>query len=90
MNDKFVQINGPFNAGEDVYAIIKEKTNNSSFSYIMQIGIQSEANHYVNINGVKFEIGKTGMLQFNETAITSLSFVQDELDSTIIDCILQS
>ena len=36
-----------------------------------------------------FEIGKTGILEFEDTKIISLSFVQDEAESTLIDCILE-
>ncbi len=88
MNDKFLQISGPFKQGEDIIAKIKEKYN-SNFRYIKKLGIQSKITNICIINGVDFEIGKTEILEFNDAQIISLSFKQDEFDSTIIDCIVE-
>ena len=43
----------------------------------------------ITINNEDFEIGKTGILEFDNVQITSLSFKQDELSSTLIDCVLE-
>lgn len=88
MNDKFIQIRGPFSAGQDLISYIKTeyKTN---FNYIKKIGIQTKVKNEITINNEDFEIGKTGILEFDNVQITSLSFKQDELSSTLIDCVLE-
>lgn len=88
MNDKFIQIRGPFSAGQDLISYIKTeyKTN---FNYIKRIGIQTKVKNEITINNKDFEIGKTGILEFDNVQITSLSFKQDELSSTLIDCVLE-
>ena len=88
MNDKFIQIRGPFSAGQDLISYIKTeyKTN---FNYITRIGIQTKVKNEITINNEDFEIGKTGILEFDNVQITSLSFKQDELSSTLIDCVLE-
>ena len=88
MNDKFIQIRGPFFAGQDLISYIKTeyKTN---FNYIKKIGIQTKVKNEITINNEDFEIGKTGILEFDNVQITSLSFKQDELSSTLIDCVLE-
>lgn len=88
MNDKFIQIRGPFTAGQDLISYIKTQYG-SNFNYIKKIGIQTKVKNEVTINNVDFEIGKTGILEFENVQINSLSFKQDELSSTLIDCILE-
>jgi hypothetical protein len=58
------------------------------FTSVVKIGIQSKVGHQCKINDYVFEIGKTGILEFNDVEIFSLSFLQDEEESTIIDCII--
>ena len=88
MNDKFVHLTGPFTAYTDLVSYIKSNYN-SDMKYIKKIGIQSEVGNIVYINGLKFEIGKTGILEFNEVQITTLHFTQDEPASSMIDAILE-
>lgn len=88
LNEKLIQINGPFSAGENVFSILKNKYDDINFTYIQRIGISSKTGHTVVINGQDFEIGKTGMLEFNDVGITSLYFRQEEDFFTIIDCIV--
>jgi hypothetical protein len=87
MNDKFIQIQGPFNARQDVISLIKQQSSNN-FSFIKKIGIQSKVGHKCNINDCVFEIGSTEILEFDEVRISSLYFLQSEEESTIIDCII--
>lgn len=82
-NYKFVQIQGPFKANEDILKKI-----NSNFSYITNVGIQAKENNLCKINDKTFEIGKRGVLVFNEVKIYSIAFLQDEPKSTLVDCIL--
>lgn len=87
MNDKFIQVSGPFAANEDIIAKIKKDSPN--FKYIKKLGIQSKITHLCIIDGKEFEIGKTEILEFNNVEVTSLSFKQDEPSSTLIDCIIE-
>ncbi len=86
INDKFVQIHGPFEKNEELVDIIKK--NFPSFLNIKKLGIQSISAHICCINGRNFEIGKTEILEFDGINVTSIFFRQDEPANTIVDCIL--
>ena len=86
INDKFIQIHGPFQQNEELVDIIKKDF--PSFLNIKKLGIQSISNHICCINGQNFEIGKTEILEFSEVNITSIYFKQDEPATTLVDCIL--
>lgn len=86
INDKFVQIHGPFKQNEELIGIIKKDF--PSFLNIKKLGVQSISTHICCINGQNFEIGKTEILEFNEVNITSIYFKQDEPATTLVDCIL--
>lgn len=86
INDKFVQLHGPFKANEELVDIIKK--NYPNFFSIKKLGIQSILDHGCHVNGQDFKIGKTEILEFNEVNITSLYFKQDEPKTTLVDCIL--
>lgn len=86
INDKFVQIHGPFSKNEELINIIKKDY--PDFKFIQKISIQSISTNICCINGQNFEIGKTGILELNEVSITSLYFKQDELATTLVDCLL--
>lgn len=85
-NDKFVQLHGPFYKNEELTDIIKKDF--PIFLNIKKIGIQSPRSHICCINEENFEIGKTGILEFENVNIYSLYFKQDEPATTLIDCIL--
>lgn len=87
MNDKYIQIRGPFAANEDIITTVKSA--NPNFQYATRVGIQAKPTHLININGQKFEIGKTEILELSEVQITSLFFLQNELESTIVDLVAQ-
>lgn len=87
MSGNYIQIQGPFSKNDDLISVIKTKFKNS-FEYIERIGIQTNPTNKININGQIFEIGKTGILEFSEVKIISLYFIQDEPESTLIDCII--
>lgn len=86
INDKFIQVHGPFKKNKELVDIIKK--NYPSFLNIKKLGIQSISTHICCINGQNFEIGKTEILEFNEVSITSIYFKQDEPATTLVDCIL--
>ena len=75
INDKFIQLHGPFTWGEEIINQIKE--NYPGFQYIKNIGIQAPVAHRCNINVQMFEIGKTQILELSEVKITSLVFIQN-------------
>ncbi len=85
MNEKMIQIKGPFAANEEIV----NRISSSDFLYIKEIGISTKTRHYVSLDGENFEIGKTGMLQFQDTHITSIKFSQNEDEKTLVECILE-
>ena len=86
-NYKFVQVKGPFKANQDIIQYIREHIN-SDFIYITDLGIQADMGHVCKINGQTFEIGQREILILNSVKVESLSFMQDETELTLIDCIL--
>jgi hypothetical protein len=86
INDKFVQLHGPFNKNTELINIIKN--NYVDFQGISRLGIQSTPTNICYINNMPFEIGKTGILECNGVNIVSLYFKQAEPATTIIDCLL--
>lgn len=87
INDKFVQLQGPFTHNQELVDLIKAQFPN--FQFIKRIGIQSTYSSGCFLNGQKFEIGKTEILELNEVHITSIYFETDEPASTIVDCVLE-
>lgn len=85
-NDKFIQLHGPFKKNVELTNIIKKDF--PDFVSIKNLGIQAKSTHICNINGQNFEIGKTEILEFNEVAVKSLYFKQDEPSTTLVDCLL--
>ncbi len=77
MNDLFVQMRGPFRANTEIIT-----------SPMKKIGIQTKVRNQCKINNIVFEIGKTGLLEFEDVKITSLIFLQDEPESTLVDGII--
>lgn len=88
MNDKFVQIKGPFKENEDIIKKIKKKYD-VNFNYIRKIGIQAKRGDYCRINNRLFELGEDGRFEFCQVQVSSLSFLQYEPESTYIDCVLE-
>lgn len=92
MNNKFFQIAGPFNANEELIDKIKVEAG-YDLTFIKKVGIQipsfPSSAHLISINGQIFEIGKTNILEFNEVEITSLFFLQNEIEFAIIDLIIE-
>ena len=78
-NNNFIQLIGPFQQDTNLL---------SELGDIKHIGIQSEEGHEFRINNEAFKIGKTGILEFDDTKINSLYCLQNEKNTTIIDCIL--
>lgn len=88
----YVQLRGPFAKDTELLIEIGKKLFNESDTppnlYIEHIGIQSSFEQLCEINGERFEIGKTGILEIRNTIITSFKFSQNEPEETIVDCFL--
>jgi hypothetical protein len=87
MGNRFIQVSGPFNANEEIFNLVKKF--NSDVESIKKIGVQAPVQHQCKINGITFEIGKTGSLQLDDVKITSIYFLQSESDDTLVDCIVE-
>lgn len=87
INDRFVQVHGPFERLEEITNIIKEKY--PDFISIIKLGIQAPVAHICYINNNLVEIGKTGILELENVKVSSLYFNQDEAEDTLIDCVLE-
>lgn len=99
INDKFIQLHGPFIWGEELVNQIKESY--PGFQYIKKVGIQAPTAHCCQVNGQMFEIGKTEILELSEVKITSLIFIknpdltiedygniENEPEDALVDCLL--
>lgn len=79
---KFNQLQGPFDINKNIFNLL------NNFSYTEKVGIQSKPGTICTINKKEFEIGKTGILEFEGIRITSLSFNTPVGDNTLVDFIL--
>lgn len=87
----YVQLQGPIEKNIELLAEMGQKVFGDSIPpslYIEHIGIQSNFNNFCEINGEKFKIGKTGILEIRDAVITSFKFSQNEPNETIVDCFL--
>lgn len=78
------QLKGPFKANQDLYSLIEQQSI-KPISAVSHIGVQTDIKNYININGNDIEIGKTGIYEIGNTKITSLYFLQDVDNNTLID-----
>ncbi len=79
------QIQGPFKAGEDLVVKMLQDPLAKKMTFAFKIGIFSKPKHIVSINGVNIEIGKTGMLEIQQTEVTSIVFQQEEDFNSFVD-----
>lgn len=83
-NGRTGQLAGPFTANTELLNLIKLDAN-SEVNIITKIGIQSKKDHSIRLDGVAFQIGSSGILEFEDVALTSIKFSQSEDYNTIID-----
>lgn len=85
-NKSIGQIKGPFSENQEIITSIVEPN-----YYVKQIGISTKPlkSYFLIINGEEYEIGYTGMYEIGNTKITSLYFLQDMEEDTIIDYVLK-
>lgn len=88
-------IQGPFPANEELITKIQTDCSNT-VNYISKIGIHYSKNFNLDINGVfypevivilngiEFQLGKTGSLDFQEVQITSIKFKQNVDENMVI------
>ncbi len=100
-NGFFGNLQGPFTANEQLLIKIQADCKNT-IKYISKLGIHYVGNSdldidgikenqiFVRINGIEFQLGKTRMLELEDTQITSIQFVQDMNELTYIDYQYQS
>lgn len=79
------QLIGPFVANTELLYLVKADAKVSAISHLSKVGICCEEGNFVKINGVDFEIGKRGVLEFEDVKITSLKFSQDVNERAVID-----
>lgn len=87
MNRGFFQLTGPFERNEELIDKIRET--NPGFNYIKKLGVQSKMGHQLKINDKQFMIGEKDLIEFFDVNITSIFFLQDENEKTILDFILK-
>lgn len=89
------QIQGPFQANQELMGLIRQQSV-KTVSYIKHLGIQTPTDNVVIhpsalveliINGKKttIEVGKTNIYEIGNTEITSIKFLEDKDNNTIID-----
>ena len=86
MDQCFVQLCGPFKAGQDLVTLLKESF---TFTTVVKLGIQTKTGNKCRINGQEIEIGNTKIYEISNVDVDSVIFLQDEKESTIVDFIVE-
>lgn len=85
------QENSKFSALEELYDLIEAAVNpRYGINSVARIGIQAPVTTHVLLDGIDFQIGKTGILEFRNIDLTSIQFVEDTDDTVIIDFIIDT
>ena len=93
-NGFFCNIQGPFAAMEEVITKIQEDCV-YPIDYISKLGVHyvgdidfkitENSQNFIRINDIDFQIGKTRMLQLEDTEIRSIKFLNDVDERVYID-----
>lgn len=92
-NGFFGSLQGPFAANQELFLKIQQSCS-KPLNYINKIGICYSNNYdldiehnqiYVFINNQKFQLGKTGILEYDDVKITSIYFEQDMQENIFIN-----
>lgn len=86
MNQCFVQLCGPFEAGQDLVSLLKKSF---TFTTVVKLGVQSKTGNKCRVNGQEIEIGKTEIYEISDVDVESVVFLQDEKASTIVDFMVE-
>lgn len=79
MAKHFGQIQGKYSTGYNLMNTIKAKANPRKVAYISSLGIQLEEGRQIRLNQkTDFEIGKTGILQFEDVDIQHLQILRTD------------
>ena len=82
------QLKGPFNADEEIMDLVRAAAA-VDVECIWHLGVQTDVRALIRVNGHEVEIGKTGIYEIGNTEVTSLQFVQDVDENTIIDYVIK-
>lgn len=82
------QPNGYFTANQNIMLLIQNDCNNQYHGAVQRIGIDTDPDTNIELNGKNIKIGKTGFYEINNVQITSFKFLQNSSKSTIIDYII--
>ena len=82
------QLKGPFNADEEIMDLVRAAAA-VDVECIWHLGVQTDVRNFIRVNGQEVEIGKTGIYEIGNTEVTSLQFVQDVDENTIIDYVIK-
>lgn len=92
----FGQINGPFQANQNILLKIKQQED-KDIDFLIKLGVHYIGNfdldilgkyvpeQHVLINNIDFQIGKTRMLELQDCQITSIAFENNKNDRWFID-----
>lgn len=89
------QLRGPFTANTELMNLINEQCV-STVRYVKHLGIQTETHNIlihpeylikmkINNKETTIEVGKTGIYELSNTEITSIQFLNDRDNNTVID-----
>lgn len=78
------QLIGPFTENVELFDLINSAAI-KPVAYVSHLGIQTDMENYIYINGEEYEIGTTGIYEIGNTEITSIYFSQNVDENSIID-----
>lgn len=82
------QLKGPFIANEEIMDLIRAAAA-VEVDYVWHLGVQTDVRAMIKINGQEIEIGKTGMYEIGNTEITSIVFIENTDENSIIDYVIK-
>ena len=82
------QLKGPFTAGQEIMDLIRAAAA-VEVECVWHLGVQTDVRAMIRVNGHEVEIGKTGIYEIGNTEITSIQFVEDADENTIIDYVIK-
>ncbi len=77
-----------FPINQDIVPLLKQKSV-SPFRYIKRLGVTAPQGTQMELNGVRIDIGKTGIYEAEDLQITSFKFLNETSSEIIIDYIIE-
>ena len=81
------QPNGYFPANQEIFNLIQDLTY-INIDYLERIGIQAPPATRLKLNNTVIEIGKTGLYEADDVAITSIQFYENSPKNVVIDFVV--